>query len=335
MTPSLSGILEAAIRIRPFAHKTPVLTSRTLDERVNAQVFLKCENFQKVGAFKFRGACNAVLSLDAKEKTRGVVTHSSGNHAQALALAGQSQGIAATIVMPSNAPHVKVDAVRGYGAEIVFCEPNLTARETTAAEIVEQTGATLIHAYDDIRIIHGQGTAAMELIDQVGQLDMVIVPVGGGGLLSGTALATAGLCPEAKIVGAEPSGADDAFRSLQEGRIIPSVDPQTIADGLLTSLGETNFPIIQELVSQIVTVDEETIVESLRFVLMRMKIVIEPSAAVAVAALMSGKMKIAGKRVGVILSGGNLDLGKLATLGKEKAESRTSNETQRPTSRDG
>ncbi|MBI5294248.1 MAG: pyridoxal-phosphate dependent enzyme [Chloroflexi bacterium] len=311
MSPTLTDIRAAAERIRPYAHRTPVLTCQSLDEAVGARVFLKCENLQKVGAFKFRGACNAVYSLTDEEAARGVCTHSSGNHAQALALAARMRGIPAYIVMPSNAPQVKKDAVAGYGGQITFCEPTLAARESTLARIVAETGAEVVHPYNDVRVIAGQGTAALELLEQVPDLDVVIAPVGGGGLLSGTSLTVKGLAPRVRVIAGEPEMADDAWRSLQADRIIPSENPRTIADGLLTSLGTLTFPIVRENVEQIVTVSEAGIVASMRFVWERAKIIIEPSSAVAVGVLWERKIDLTGLKVGVILSGGNVDLGKL------------------------
>jgi len=283
---------------------------------VNAQLFFKCENFQKVGAFKFRGACNAVFSLSEDDASLGVATHSSGNHAAALALAAQVRGIEAFIVMPKNAPRVKKAAVAGYGGKIIFCEPTLEARETTLAKVIEDTGATFVHPYNDRRVIAGQGTAALELLEEVPTLDVIMAPVGGGGLLSGTALTVSELSPATRVIGAEPEGADDAYRSLQEGRIVASVDPKTVADGLLTSLGDLTFPIIKTHVHQIVTVSEEAIISGMRHVWERMKIVIEPSAAVPVGALVEKKIDLDGQRIGVILSGGNVDLDKLPWLSR-------------------
>jgi threonine dehydratase len=282
----------------------------------HAEVYFKCENFQKAGAFKFRGACNAVLCLSAEEASRGVGTHSSGNHAAALALAAGLRGVKAFVVMPRNSKEVKKAAVEGYGAEIFLCEPSEEGRETTMAEVLAKTGATFIHPSDDPLVIAGQGTAAAELLEDVPGLDVVMAPVGGGGLLSGTALAVAGLSPGTRVIAAEPEGADDAYRSLRGGRIIPSVNPQTVADGLLTSLGENTFAIIQKRVEQIVTVSEEAIVDGMRRVWERMKIVIEPSAAVPVGALLEGKVDLSDQRVGVILSGGNADLDRLPWLSR-------------------
>lgn len=311
MPPTLNDIREAAERIKPYAHRTPVLTNESLNQRVGAQVYLKCENFQKVGAFKLRGACNAVFSLSDKEAARGVSTHSSGNHAQALALAAKLRGIPAYIVMPSNAPQVKKDAVAGYGGQITFCVPTLEARESTLAKIAGETGSTIIHPYDNERVIAGQGTAALEFLEKVPDLDVIIAPVGGGGLLSGTSIAATELKKGTRVIAGEPEMADDAYRSMKEGKIIPSANPETIADGLLTSLGKLTFPIIQQRVEQIVTVSEAGITESMKFIWERAKIVIEPSAAVAVAVLWENKIDLSGLKVGIILSGGNVDLGKL------------------------
>jgi threonine dehydratase len=311
MTPTLHDIRQAAERIKPYAHRTPVLTNASLDQKVGARVFLKCENLQKVGAFKFRGACNAVYSLTAEEAARGVCTHSSGNHAQALALAAGMRGIPAYIVMPDNAPAVKKNAVAGYGGVITFCEPTLEARESTMEKIRSETGATVVHPYNDRRVISGQGTAALELLEDVPDLDVIIAPVGGGGLLSGTAIAATELKRGIRVIAGEPEMADDAFRSLQAGRIIPSVHPRTIADGLLTSLGTLTFPIIQQRVEQIVTVSETGIIETMKYIWERAKIIIEPSSAVAVGVLWEKKIDLSGLKVGVILSGGNVDLEKL------------------------
>ena len=311
MTVTLTDIQQAAERIKPHAHRTPVIINESLNHHVEAQVFLKCENMQKVGAFKFRGACNAVYSLSDDEAKHGVCTHSSGNHAQALALAARMRGIPAYIVMPNNAPQVKKDAVAGYGGQITFCEPTLEARESTLEKIRLDTGANVVHPYNDERVISGQGTATLELLDEVPDLDVVITPVGGGGLLSGTSIAAKGLKPSIRIIAAEPEMADDAFRSMQEGKIIPSVHPKTIADGLLTSLGTLTFPIIQQNVEQIVTVSEQGIIDSMKFIWERAKIIIEPSAATVIAVLWEKKIDLSGLKVGVILSGGNVDLNRL------------------------
>ena len=314
LLPTFTDIQQAATRIKPYVHRTPVLTCTSLNQLVGAELFCKCENFQKVGAFKFRGACNAVFALVEAEAQRGVATHSSGNHAAALALAARLRGIPAWIVMPDTAPAVKKAAVAGYGGQIVFCAPTLAARETTLAKAVEQTGATFIPPYNHAQVIAGQGTAAVELCADVPGLDVVLAPVGGGGLVSGTALAIAALSPGTRVIAAEPAGADDAYRSLQAGQIIPAVHPQTIADGLLTSLGELTFAIIQRHVERIVTVSEEAIIRAMRTVWERMKIIIEPSAAVPIGALLEQPHDWRGKRLGVILSGGNVDLDRLPWL---------------------
>lgn len=311
MPPTLDDIRAAARRIEPHAHRTPVLTNESLNEKVGAQVYLKCENLQKIGAFKFRGACNAVFSLADEEAARGVCTHSSGNHAQALALAARLRGIPAYIAMPNTAPAVKKAAVAGYGGQITFCEPTLEAREATLATIVAGTGATIIHPYNDERVIAGQGTAALELLEDIPDLDVILAPIGGGGLLSGTSIAATESRPGIRVIGAEPEMADDAYRSLQAGTILPSVKPKTIADGLLTSFGTLTFPIVRERVEQIVTVSEQGIIDSMKFVWERAKIIIEPSAATAVAVLWEKKIDLSGLKVGVILSGGNVDLEKL------------------------
>jgi threonine dehydratase len=311
MTPTLDDIRQAAERIRPYAHRTPVLTNESLNKQVGAQIFLKCENMQKVGAFKFRGACNAVYSLTDEEAARGVCTHSSGNHAQALALAAKIRGIPAYIVMPNNAPSVKKNAVAGYGGLITFCEPTLEARESMMERIRLDTGANVVHPYNDARVIAGQGTAALELLEDVPNLDVIIAPVGGGGLLSGTAIAATELKKGIRIIAGEPEMADDAFRSMMAGEIIPAKSPKTIADGLLTSLGTLTFPIIQQHVEQIVTVSEAGIIESMKYVWERVKIIIEPSSAVAIGVLWEKKIDLSRLKVGVILSGGNVDLEKL------------------------
>ena len=312
--PDLGAIRAAAERIRPYAHRTPVLTCSSLDAMSGAELFFKCENLQKVGAFKFRGAANTVFSLSEKEASAGVATHSSGNHAQALALAARLRGIPSHIVMPENSPKVKVAAVRGYGARIVFCAPTQKDREQTLERVVAETGATFIHPYNNPGIIAGQGTCALELLEQVSDLDLVMAPVGGGGLLSGTALSCHYLRPEVRVIAGEPKGADDAFRSLRDGRIYPSENPRTVADGLRTSLGTLTFPIIRRYVERIVTVEEESIVAAMRHVWERMKVLIEPSAAVPLAAILEGGVEAVGKRIGIILSGGNVDLDSLPWL---------------------
>ncbi len=309
--PVFSDIEKAHQIIQKYAHRTPVLTSKSINEIVGGELHFKCENFQKVGAFKFRGACNAVFSLSEVDAQKGVATHSSGNHAAALALAAKLRGVAAHIVMPENSPEIKKRAVAGYGANITFCKPTLQARETTLAKVVEATGATEIHPYNNFNVIAGQGTAAKELIEDTGNFDTIIVPVGGGGLLSGTAISTKKLLPNCKVIAAEPAGADDAFQSFYSKKLVPSKNPKTIADGLLTSLGERNYEIIMDKVDDIVTVSEENIIAAMRMIWERMKIIIEPSSAVPLAAIMEGKIDVQNKKVGIILSGGNLDLGRL------------------------
>jgi threonine dehydratase len=304
--PRLTDVRAAAERIAPWVARTPVLTSRTLDERAGAKLYFKCENLQCIGAFKARGAHNAVMSLPGELLSRGVVTHSSGNHAAALALAARNAGTHASIAMPRNAPKAKVASVERLGGVIVFCEPTLPAREACCAEIQERTGATLVHPFDDWRVIAGQGTAALELIEEIPGLDAIVTPVGGGGLLAGTAIVGAELGVE--VYGAEPAAADDAWRSFTAGTRQPLVKADTIADGLRTSLGERPFEVIRRHVKGITTVSEEEIVAAMRLVWEVMKIIIEPSSAVPVAAMLSGRALLAGKRVGVILTGGNVDL---------------------------
>jgi threonine dehydratase len=323
----VSVVQEAHERIRGVVHRTPVLTCATLDREAGNRVYLKCENFQRAGAFKFRGACNAVAQLTPDERRRGVVTHSSGNHAGALALAAWLHDVACRVVMPTNAPEVKRRATAGYGAEIVPCEPTLPSREQTAARVVEETGAVLIPPYDDDRIIAGQGTAALELLDDVPDLYAILAPVGGGGLLAGTALAAqewherhAGEKPPGAtarrpdVVGCEPAQADDAWRSFKTGERVTDVTPNTIADGLRTTLGVRNFAIIRRHVTDIVLVSEPEIVDAMQFIWERAKIVIEPSSAVAVAPLLFRRLAMEDRKVGVILSGGNVDAGEFFAL---------------------
>ncbi len=306
----LDDIRAAAERIAGIAHRTPVLTCATLDRLAGRSLFFKCEHLQKVGAFKFRGATNAVALLSDEEARRGVVTHSSGNHAQALALAARMRGIPAHIVMPTSASPVKRRAVAGYGAHVIPCAPTLEARETTAAAIIEKTGAIFIHPYDNPAIIAGQGTAALELLEQVPDLDAIVTPVGGGGLLSGVAIAATSLVPAMRIVAGEPKGADDAARSMAAGALVPQTGPKTIADGLLTSLGEHTWPIIRDRVCAVITVDDDEIIRSMRWLWERAKLLVEPSAAVALAAVLSQDFDAVGtaQKVGIILSGGNVDL---------------------------
>jgi threonine dehydratase len=309
--PTFEDIEKAAERIQPYAHRTPVFTSATLNERFGARLFFKCENFQKVGAFKFRGACNAVFSLSQEEAGRGVATHSSGNHAAALALAARLRGTRAHIVMLENSARIKIAAVRDYGATITFCKPTLEARETTLAEVVKETSATFIHPYDNACVIAGQGTAALELLQEIPDLDMIMAPVSGGGLMSGTTIAARGLSPRIELIGVEPETADDAYRSLQAGKLMPLTSSNTIADGLRATLSERTFTILRTHDCHIVTVSEADIIEGMRLIWERMKIIIEPSAAVTIAALLANKIEMTGKRVGVILSGGNVDLDEL------------------------
>jgi len=304
---TIADIRAAHARIRDKIHRTPVMTSHWLNQQSGGELFFKCENFQNDGAFKARGATNAVFSLSDEEAAKGVATHSSGNHAAALARAAKLRGIPAHIVMPTNAPKIKQAAVRGYGGRIVFCEPPVAARESTCAAVVAETGATLIHPYNDYRVMAGQGTATLELLEDVPDLEIILCPVGGGGLLSGTAIAAKNTSSKIQVIAAEPAGADDAYESLKAGKIITKT-PDTIADGLRTSLGEKNFAIIQSNVDQIVTVSEEAIVNAMRQIWEVLKIIIEPSAAVPYAAIVEKKFTISGRRIGMIFSGGNVDL---------------------------
>jgi threonine dehydratase len=307
--PTLDDIRGAAARIAPWTHRTPVLTCRAIDDRSGASVFLKCENFQRVGAFKFRGAMNAILQLDDESRRRGVVTHSSGNHAQALACAGSIVGVPVTVVMPRTAPAVKKRATEGYGAEVVPCEPTLAAREAAVASLIDTRGLTLIHPFDNWHVIAGQGTCALELMEQCEGLDVIVAPVGGGGLIAGTAIAARGITPNIRIIGAEPLAADDARRSLVSGVIEPSGDPKTVADGLRTSLGTRPFAVIRRLVDEVATATEPEILDALRFVWERVKVLIEPSCAVPVAPVLNRQIDgLRGLRVGIIISGGNVDL---------------------------
>lgn len=304
----IGTIREAHDRIRPHIHRTPVVSNDALDDDVGARLFFKCENLQRVAAFKARGACNAVLSLSDAEARRGVVTHSSGNHGAALAWAARARGIPAWIVMPANAAHVKQNAVKGFGGTIRFCEPTVAAREEACADVEAQSGATLVHPYNDWRVIAGQGTAVLELLEDVPDLDAIMTPVGGGGLLSGTAVAAKGVRPSLRLYGAEPAGADDAYRSLRAGHIIPQTDPHTIADGLRSSLGDKTFAVLSASVDAIETASEESIVRAMRLLWERLKMTVEPSSAVPLAVLLERKVALQGLRVGIILSGGNVDL---------------------------
>ena len=307
MTLDLEAVRAAHERIRPYIKLTPVMTSERLDAAIGAKLFFKCENFQKIGAFKARGETNAVFALDEATARRGVATHSSGNHGTALARAAQLRGIPAHIVMPSNSARVKVRAVESFGARIVFCEPNDAARETACADVIAKTGATLIHSFENENVMAGQGTAAIELLEDV-DVDLLLCPVGGGGLLSGIATAAKSIQPKIKVVAVEPANADDAAQSFRAGKRMITEKKFTVADGLRTNVGEMTFPIIQRCVDDIVTVSEEAIISAMRAIWETMKIVIEPSAAVPYAAIMEVKIEIADKRVGLIITGGNVDL---------------------------
>ena len=305
---NLDAIRAAHERIRPYIHRTPVLTNSWLNDAGRASLFFKCENFQKVGAFKARGATNAVFALDDETARRGVATHSSGNHGAAVARAAKLRGIPAHIVMPSNSAKVKIRAVEGYGAQVVFCEPTEESREIKCAEVINETGATLIHSFENEHVIAGQGTAAMELLEDIPNLDVIMCPVGGGGLLSGTAIAAKSMRPQIKVIAVEPENADDAAQSFRAGRRLVTEKKFTVADGLRTNIGEPNFAIIQQYVDDIVTVSEEAIVSTMRTIWETMKIVIEPSAAVPYAAIAERIIDVERKRVGIILTGGNVDL---------------------------
>jgi threonine dehydratase len=311
MIPTLKEVQAAVKKVRPYVHNTPVLTSTTIDRMTHSTVYFKCENFQRMGAFKMRGATHAILQLTQDERARGVITHSSGNFAAALALAAASLDTKATIIMPSDAPAVKKEAVLGYGADVIECAPTLKSRESTMLAQQKKTGATFIHPSNDMNVILGNSTAVMEFAREVENLDVVIAPVGGGGLLAGTALAINHLNYYVETIGAEPFGADDAYLSLKTGKIQPSINPKTIADGLKTQLGDQNFPIIRKFVSKIIRVEESEIIASMKIIWERMKIVIEPSSAVAVAALFRNQSEFKNRKIGVILSGGNVDLTKL------------------------
>ena len=315
MALDLDSIRAAHERIRGHIKRTPVLKSSRLDEASGTSLFFKCENFQKIGAFKARGATNAVFALDDATAQRGVATHSSGNHGTALARAAKLRGVSAHIVMPSNSAKVKVRGVESYGARVVFCEPTQGAREAACADVIAKTGATLIHSFENEDVMAGQGTAAVELLEDVSDLDLVMCPVGGGGLLCGTAVAAKTMRPRIKVVASEPVNADDAAQSFRAGRLIRREKKFTIADGLRTNVGAPNFPIIQRNVDDVVTVSEEAIITAMRTIWETMKIIIEPSAAVPYAAMLEQKIDIGGKRVGIILTGGNVDLDALPWMG--------------------
>lgn len=306
--PQYEDILSAHQRIKNYIHQTPVLQSGSINKLLGCDLFFKCENFQKVGAFKFRGACNAVFSLSNDQAKNGVATHSSGNHAAALALAAKLKGIKAYVVMPETSSKIKIIAVTGYGAEITYCKPTLEARESTLDKVVKKTNAQFIHPYNNFQVICGQGTAAKEFLEKIPDLDYMVTPVGGGGLLSGTAITVRVLSPNTKVIAAEPKNADDAWRSFKSGKLVPSINPDTIADGLLTSLSPLTFKIIREKVDDIITVREDTIIRAMRMIWERMKIIVEPSAAVTLAIVIENPDQFKGKRVGLILTGGNVDL---------------------------
>ncbi len=309
--PNINDILLAQKRIKHLINKTPILTSSQINEMTGAEIFFKCENFQKVGAFKYRGASNSVAALNNDELIYGVATHSSGNHAQALALAAKIKHIPAYIVMPNNAPIVKINAVKGYEAEIIFCKPTLEARESTLNNIVEKTNAKFIHPFKHFEVIAGQGTVALEIFDEIEKLDYIIAPVGGGGLLSGTSITTKAISPNTKVIAAEPEAANDAFQSFYGNKLVLSENPNTVCDGLLTSLGEINYSIIKSNVSDIFTCNDNDIIRSMKLIWERMKIIVEPSSAVALAIVLQNKNYFIGKRIAIILSGGNVDLDKL------------------------
>ncbi|WP_420151196.1 threonine ammonia-lyase [Spirosoma sp.] len=311
---SLDSIQEAHNRIRPYIHRTPVLTNQTINDRTGAELFFKCENFQKIGAFKARGGLNAILQVAANQEGKAITTHSSGNHAQAVAFAARQVGLPAYIVMPRTAPQVKKEAVLGYGAEVIECEPTLEAREQGVRDVIARTGAVLVHPFDDERVIAGQATATIELIEDAGTprpFDTIMAPVGGGGLLSGTSLTTHYLSPETRVIAAEPEGAADAILSFRSGCVEKAPYIKTIADGLMTTLSERTLAIIREHVADILTVSDEEITAAMRLVWERMKLIIEPSSAVPLAAILKNKDQFAGQKIGIIVTGGNVDLGKL------------------------
>lgn len=309
--PTIEDILKAHELIKPFIHLTPLLSSKTINKMLGAEIYFKCENLQKVGAFKFRGACNSVFSLTREQAKNGVATHSSGNHAQALALAAQMRGIPAFIVVPNNAPNVKKKAIEGYGAQVTYCEPTLKAREATLNAVVERTGANFIHPYDNPKVIAGQGTAALEAFQQTEHIDIIMAPVGGGGLLSGTSIASKAISPQTLVYAGEPKNADDAHRSFYSGEFVESNNPKTLADGLLTSLSPRTYQIIKQNVDAIFTAHEETIVKAMQMIWERMKIIVEPSSAVPLAAIMENLEVFKGKKIVIVVSGGNVELSNL------------------------
>jgi threonine dehydratase len=309
--PSMNDILAAKENISKFIHRTPIFTSRSIDSIADTKIFFKCENFQKAGAFKFRGASNSIFSLNNNEAMKGVATHSSGNHGAALALAARMRGVQSFVVMPHTAPAIKQNAVKEYGGNITYCEPSLESRETVLKEVISKTGAAVIHPYDNYSIIAGQATCAMEIFGEGIKMDYLIAPVSGGGLLSGSSLAAKYFSPNTIVIGAEPEGANDAFKSFRDNKIYPSVMPKTICDGLLTSLSQKTFPIIKNNVDRILTVPDSEIIEAMRLIWERMKIIVEPSSAVALAVVLRNKRDFFGKKVAIILSGGNVDIDKL------------------------
>ena len=310
---SINDVIAASKRIEGHGHRTPVLTNKTIDKLSGKKIFFKCENFQKIGAFKFRGGWNAISSLNEEEAKKGVCTHSSGNHAQAVAYAAAKRNIPAYIVMPENAPKVKLEAVEGYKAKITLCEPTLKARRDTLDEIAKRTGARIVHPFNDPKVIAGQGTAALELIEEVKELDAICAPIGGGGLMSGTCIAAKSMLPDVKLYGAEPKGADDAYRSLKEGKLLPQKNPNTICDGLLTSMGENTWNILKDHLDDIITVSDDEVITAMKLVWERMKIIIEPSCATPLAAILTPEFKKLKdiESVGIILTGGNVDITKL------------------------
>ncbi len=309
--PDKQDIIAAHLRIKNLIHHTPVLTSSSINKITGCKLYFKCENLQKVGAFKFRGASNAVLSLNENEIKSGVATHSSGNHAAAVSLAARMKSIPAFIVMPHTAPEVKKNAVEAYGAKIIFCEPNMKSREETLTKVIEETGAAFIHPFNNYTVIAGQSTCAKEILEELTDLDFIITPIGGGGLASGSCLSAKYFSNKTKVIGAEPEGADDAFKSLRDGIIYPSVNPKTICDGLLTNLSEKTFDILSKELNEIITISDEQIITAMRLIWERMKIIIEPSSAVTLAAVLKNRYKFLGKKIALILTGGNVDLEKL------------------------
>ena len=306
-----SDLIDCHNRIKPFIHNTPVLTSNYVNEITGAEVYFKCENFQKMGAFKMRGAANAILRLSDEQKSNGVVTHSSGNHAQAISLAAKKIGIKAYIVMPSNAPKIKKEAVKGYGGEVIECESNIEAREAAEKDLVDSKNATFIHPSNNLDVIIGQGTASKELIEQYGSFNNILVPIGGGGLIAGSALSAKYFGDNCSVIGTEPFEVDDAYRSLISGKIETNITTNTIADGLRTQLGDKNFPIILNEVKEIIRITEDEIIDSMKLIWQRLKIICEPSCSLPLAGVLKNKDKFKGKKIGIIITGGNIDLDNL------------------------